>query len=341
MNSNKKERDIMQTNQSINNNDNQSMQPKLSGVKRYKKYRSHHDTLFGKLYSGVDVVTGQWVAIKESNKWFARNRLDLRNNPVSEDLFHEIKVMKYLMQQQDLPKTILKLLDVVEDQINIYLILEWVAGDFFNFIKVHHQKLQTIQKTLTDNDNDSKMDDNNININVSVSNIMKNWEVKMREKFYETVSGIKWLHFKNICHLDISLENTLIDSNGNIRIIDFGVSQYFGNGSFIINGRSMGKSRCMSPEVWYKREFDARLADTWSIGIMLFMVLTGVPLWEFPDESSRFYNIIKAGKMRFAMVYNNQKSISKEALDLLIRIFKPETERIYLDQVLKHPFCSY
>eukprot|EP01084_Bolivina_argentea_P151563 264541_1 len=61
--------------QSNTNNANQSQPSKsqLSGVRRYKKGRSFADTLFGKMRYGKDLVTEEWVAIKENRKWFAQN----------------------------------------------------------------------------------------------------------------------------------------------------------------------------------------------------------------------------------------------------------------------------
>ena len=71
----------------------------------------------------------------------------------------------------------------------------------------------------------------------------------MRRVFYQIATSIKWLHTKQVCHLDISLENALIDNNDNIKIIDFGLAKYFNSSSFIMPAKRIGKPRCMSPEV--------------------------------------------------------------------------------------------
>merc|ERR1711997_1413829 len=96
--------------------DHEQSKPALSGVKRYKKGRAFSDTLFGKIRYGKDLVSGRWVAIKENRKWFARNRVSVKGDPVPEDLFAEIEMMKYLMSIPSLPPHILRLLDVVEDE---------------------------------------------------------------------------------------------------------------------------------------------------------------------------------------------------------------------------------
>ena len=90
------------------------------------------------------------------------------------------------------------------------------------------------------------------------------------------------------------------------------------------------------------RPFDARCADSWSVGIMLFMMLLGIPPWNVPSESETIYRMVRAGRIRDVIVYNNKTAmVSKDALDLLIRFLKPQSERIYFDQVLLHPFCSF
>ena len=53
-------------------------------------------------------------------------------------------MMQYLMERRDVPPTILRLLDVVEDDVYIYLVLELVdGGDFFAFIHAQHQAMES------------------------------------------------------------------------------------------------------------------------------------------------------------------------------------------------------
>merc|ERR1719242_1598435 len=99
------------------------------------------------------------------------------------------------------------------------------------------------------------------------------WECRMRSIFYQLGSAVKWLHSHKVCHLDLSLENALIDQQGNLKVIDFGLARYFGNDCFAMAPKRVGKPRCMSPEVFGNRPYDARCADSWSTGIMLFMML--------------------------------------------------------------------
>jgi len=283
----------------------------------------------GKMRYGKDQVTQTWVAIKENRKWFVQNRVSIKGDPVPEDLFKEIETMKYLIKQKDLPCTILKLLNVVEDDVYIYLVLELVdGGDFFGFIHKNHQMMEHVQNKKKKNEDG---DDDAIK-----------FLERMRKVFLQIASAIQWLHSKKVCHLDISLENSLIDGNDNIKIIDFGLAKYFGNGNFQMPAKRIGKPRCMSPEVFNVQIFDARLADSWSVGIMLFMMLLGIPPWSFPSENETIYRMVKAGRIRDVIIYNGKAHmVSNDALDLLNRFFRPERERIYLHEVLEHPFCTF
>ena len=62
----------------------------LTGVRRYKKGRSFAETLFGRIRYGKDIRENKWVAIKENRKWFAKNKVSIKGDPVPEDLFKEV-----------------------------------------------------------------------------------------------------------------------------------------------------------------------------------------------------------------------------------------------------------
>eukprot|EP01084_Bolivina_argentea_P030074 55770_1 len=206
MQSNRSQFNTKQSTQKRKSNTQQS-NAQLSGVKRYKKGRSFADTLFGKMRYGKDLVTGDWVAIKENRKWFAQNRVSIKGDPVPEDLFKEIDMMKYLMKQTDLSSNILKLLDVVQDDVYIYLVLELIdGGDFFGFIHNNHQKIEfeknkikSLKQLNANNNNESKNNDNNNmdqDNNNNNNNEYNEWELRMRKVFFQIICAIEWLHYK-------------------------------------------------------------------------------------------------------------------------------------------------
>ncbi len=94
-----------------------------------------------------------------------------------------------------------------------------------------------------------------------------------RNIFNQIITGLDYLHSKNIYHRDIKLENIIIDKNNIIKIIDFGFCS--------CNPRSKllsffcGTPSYMPPEIVQKRDYIGSYADIWSIGILLFTLLCG------------------------------------------------------------------
>ncbi|EGZ16402.1 hypothetical protein PHYSODRAFT_249738 [Phytophthora sojae] len=89
----------------------------------------------------------------------------------------------------------------------------------------------------------------------------------------QVASGVAFLHALDIAHRDVSLENVFI-KDGVCQVGDFGLSTRRPYGCC---GR-VGKAYYMAPEVAACEEYDAKAADIWSLGVMLFILLTGSPL---------------------------------------------------------------
>ena len=84
------------------------------------------------------------------------------------------------------------------------------------------------------------------------------------------ISGIHWCHVMGICHADISMDNILVDKDGNLKLTDFGISL---NKSMYIS-IPKGTFEWSAPELWTKNnapDWDA--VDTWALGIVLLNIL--------------------------------------------------------------------
>eukprot|EP01118_Nematostelium_gracile_P000928 TRINITY_DN1091_c0_g1_i1.p1 TRINITY_DN1091_c0_g1~~TRINITY_DN1091_c0_g1_i1.p1 ORF type:complete len:533 (-),score=127.27 TRINITY_DN1091_c0_g1_i1:144-1694(-) len=89
--------------------------------------------------------------------------------------------------------------------------------------------------------------------------------------------GMAWLHgaTPQIIHRDLKPQNLLIDSNWNVKICDFGLSQVKIAGSTLRDGKSIpGTPLWMPPEVLLGKEVDAK-ADVYSFGIVMWEIITG------------------------------------------------------------------
>uniref|UniRef100_K4ABJ1 non-specific serine/threonine protein kinase n=1 Tax=Setaria italica TaxID=4555 RepID=K4ABJ1_SETIT len=92
----------------------------------------------------------------------------------------------------------------------------------------------------------------------------------------EIVSAVAHLHANGIMHRDLKPENILLDADGHAMLTDFGVAKEFDENT---RSNSMcGTVEYMAPEIVQGRGHD-KAADWWSVGILLFEMLTATVCW--------------------------------------------------------------
>ena len=97
-------------------------------------------------------------------------------------------------------------------------------------------------------------------------------------------TGIEYLHGKDIAHRDMKCENVLLDAGFNCRIGDFGFARGYKDGDEKSN-TFCGSIKYAAPEVVHGSPYDPKIADLWSIGVVLFAMLNkSLP---FDDKSLR------------------------------------------------------
>ncbi|KAG1371471.1 serine/threonine-protein kinase AtPK2/AtPK19 [Cocos nucifera] len=90
----------------------------------------------------------------------------------------------------------------------------------------------------------------------------------------EIVSAVSHLHANGIMHRDLKPENILLDADGHAMLTDFGLAKQFDENT---RSNSMcGTIEYMAPEIVLGKGHD-KAADWWSVGILLFEMLTGKP----------------------------------------------------------------
>lgn len=152
--------------------------------------------------------------------------------------------------------------------------------------------------------------------------------------FLQICDGVKELHQNGIAHLDLKPENILLDEDDNIKICDFGGS-YLCKGNFQCN-KLIGSDFYIAPEVLlHEFGFDAALADIWSLGIILYMMITGTYPYAGNNQRECLNNYFSCN-ITFSELHS---TLPDDYLchDLLSKILcKTPVSRISIDEILNH-----
>lgn len=219
---------------------------------------------------------------------------------LSKFLPREIQVLKRLRHQH-----CITLLEAIETNTRIYLIMNLAEnGDLLEHIR-----------------NNGAMSDD-----------------KARCFFLQLLSATDYFHSLGIVHRDLKCENLLLDVNLNILVSDFG----FARASMIIpetNKHRLSQTFCGSyayapPEILRGIAYDGMLADIWSLGVVLFTMVSA----SLPFDDSHLKTLLE--QVMRPIHFSSRKDISPEVKDLICKMLQPDVrKRITTAEIRNHIWC--
>ena len=212
-----------------------------------------------------------------------------------EDLDRIIREMSILSKMDH--ENVIKVFQIYEDNYNYLIIMEYCeGGELFNYI-VKKGKLSEIEAAFF---------------------------------FYQIINGVEYLFSQGIAHRDLKPENLLLNKNNIIKIIDFGLSNFFDGEHNLIT--PCGSPCYASPEMVSGHKYNGFNIDIWATGIILFAMVCGYLPFEHSDKDKLFEQILKA-KLDFP------SHLSDSVKDLISKILITDpNKRINIEQIKKHSF---
>lgn len=120
-----------------------------------------------------------------------------------------------------------------------------------------------------------------------------------------------------------------------VRISDFGLARFVDEETFA--STTCGTPGYVAPEVLMQKPYKEN-CDFWSVGVVLFILLSGSPPF-YHEDNFELFEIIKTGKYSFDTP--QWKSISKEAKDLISKLLVVDPEkRLKGPEILAHPWIT-
>lgn len=157
-------------------------------------------------------------------------------------------------------------------------------------------------------------------------------ENSMKPVFKQILETVQYIHSQGIAHRDLKLENVLYDTTGNIKIIDFGFSRFANPGQLFAT--PCGSPAYAAPEVLSGQNYDGKAADMWSLGVLLFGLVTGDLPWKTSNKMGVYQQILK-GQLDFP------PGLSVLCTDLISKLLSPDPiERYTASESLKHPWLE-
>ena len=276
------------------NNSNSDISPDFPNQKESSSEILKDYTIKGELgkgtFSTVYLATKNTTLSKVAIKILEKSKIINQDDLTR--VLREISILKSFNSPN-----VIKIYEIIENPTNYYIIMEFCEyGELFNHI-VEEQRLSEEESSYF---------------------------------FYQLINGLEYIHHNNVVHRDLKPENLLISGDNLLKIIDFGLSNYF-------DGKKLLSTPCgspcyASPEMVSGNNYNGFNIDVWATGIILYAMLCGYLPFEDNDNEILFRKILECNLELPEFLSNRSKNMIKKLL-----VVDPE-KRIKIEGIKKHPF---
>ncbi|KAG2553060.1 hypothetical protein PVAP13_9KG500178 [Panicum virgatum] len=221
------------------------------------------------------------------------------SSKLRESLLSEVDILRRIRHPN-----VIALHDSVKDHGRIYLILEYCrGGDLHAYLQRHKRVSETVAKHF----------------------------------IRQLASGLQMLRDNNVVHRDLKPQNILLvenNENSLLKIADFGFAKFLQ--PFALAETLCGSPLYMAPEVMQAQKYDAK-ADLWSVGVILYQLVTGIPPFNGDNQIQLLRNILRSCEIRFP----SDCELSHGCIDLCRKLLRLNSvERLTVEEFVHHPFLS-
>ena len=150
--------------------------------------------------------------------------------------------------------------------------------------------------------------------------------------FFQLLDAMTYMHKMNICHRNIRTEHILFDKNNRPKIIGFGYSTFYEPNKTMTG--SYGSLCYACPEIIDDSPYNPELADVWSLGVILYVLVCGYLPFSDEDDSNNI-RLIQNAKIEFPNEMSNKlKDLIKHMLE------KNPNKRYNFQRIVKHPWIK-
>ena len=222
----------------------------------------------------------------------------LEKDKITDDDARQRLVNEIAILQRVQHNNLVQLLEVIDEGDRIYLVTEYVGGgELFAYI---------VQKGRLE-------------------------ESEAARLFSQMVAAVDSCHRQLVIHRDLKPENVLLDGNGDIKVIDFGLGTLLNYSDEVLTV-ACGSPHYAAPEMLLGGGYMGQRADMWSLGVCLYAMVCGCLPFDEPDMEVLYDRII-AGEYDFSPA-PHLSNAAKDCITGLLR--SPPEERLTAREVLNH-----